>query len=130
MRATIAWAGATTKGRWPQAWTGVFAATAAQVTISWSHPGRVPTEAAFARLAGTAPIPASSGETNRYGLDRGDRQLNRALIMIRRTAHPPTRAHIARRTSEGKTSREAVRCLKRYLARHVYRLLEGAPIPT
>ena len=113
---------------------GVGPVTAAQLIISWSHPGRVPTEAAFARLAGTAPIPASSGKTNRYRLDRGgDRQLNRALhtiIMTRRTAHPPTRAYIARRTSEGKTSREAVRCLKRYLARHLYRLLQGAPIPT
>ena len=99
--------------------------------ISWSHPGRVPTEAAFARLAGSAPIPASSGETIRYRLDRGgDRQLNRALhtiIISRRHSHAPTIAYIARRTREGKTSREAIRCLKRYLARHLYRLLQGAP---
>jgi transposase len=113
---------------------GIGPVSAAQVIISWSHPGRVPTEAAFARLAGAAPIPASSGQTKRHRLDRGgDRQLNRALhtiITIRRHAHPPTRAYIARRTSEGKTSREAVRCLKRYLVRHLYRLLEGAPIAT
>jgi transposase len=113
---------------------GIGPVSAAQVIISWSHRGRVPTEAAFARLAGAAPIPASSGKTRRYRLDRGgDRQLNRALhtiITIRRAAHAPTRAYIARRTSEGKTSREAVRCLKRYLARHLYRLLQAAPIAT
>jgi transposase len=113
---------------------GVGPVSAAQVLISWSHPGRVPSEAAFARLAGSAPIPASSGQTIRYRLDRGgDRQLNRALhtiIMIRRHSHAPTRAYVARRTSEGKTTREAVRCLKRYLARHLYRLLENAPSTT
>jgi transposase len=113
---------------------GVGPVSAAQLIISWSHPGRVPTEAAFARLAGAAPIPASSGQTKRHRLDRGgDRQLNRALhtiIMIRRNTHTPTSAYIARRASEGKTSREAVRCLKRYLARHLYRLLQGAPIAT
>ncbi len=113
---------------------GVGPVSAAQVLISWSHPGRVRTEAAFARLAGSAPIPASSGQTIRYRLDRGgDRQLNRALhtiIMIRRTSHAPTLAYLERRTREGKTSREAVRCLKRYLARHLYRVLQGAPIAT
>jgi len=113
---------------------GVGPVSAAQILISWSHPGRVPTEAAFARLAGAAPIPASSGQTIRYRLDRGgDRQLNRALhtiIMIRRTHHAPTQAYVDRRTSEGKTSREAVRCLKRYLARHLYRLVQEAPIAT
>lgn len=113
---------------------GVGTVSAAQLLISWSHPGRVPTEAAFARLAGSAPIPASSGQTTRHRLDRGgDRQLNRALhtiIMIRRNSHAPTIAYIDRRTREGKTSREAVRCLKRYLARHLYRLLQGAPIAT
>jgi transposase len=114
--------------------SGVGPVSAAQVLISWSHPGRVSTEAAFARLAGCAPIPASSGQTIRYRLDRGgDRQLNRALhtiIMIRRNSHAPTAAYLERRTREGKTSREAVRCLKRYLARHLYRLLQGAPIAT
>ncbi len=113
---------------------GVGPISAAQVLISWSHAGRVPTEAAFARLAGSAPIPASSGQTIRYWLDRGgDRQLNRALhtiIMIRRHSHAPTVAYLNRRIHEGKTSREAVRCLKRYLARHLYRLLQGAPIAT
>jgi transposase len=113
---------------------GVGPVSAAQVLISWSHPGRIPTEAAFARLAGAAPIPASSGQTTRYRLDRGgDRQLNRALhtiIMIRRHNHAPTRAYLDRRTSEGKTSRETIRCLKRYLARHLYRLLQATPTAT
>jgi transposase len=112
---------------------GVGPLTAAQLLISWSHPGRIRNEAAFARLAGCAPIPASSGLTIRYRLDRsGDRRLNRALHMIlvtRRRAHPPTIAYIERRAREGKTSREAIRCLKRYLARSLYRLLENPPMP-
>jgi transposase len=113
---------------------GVGPLLAAQVVLSWSHKGRVTNEAAFARLAGVAPIPASSGQTIRYRLDRsGDRQLNRALHMIivtRRRAHPDTIAYINRRRQEGKTSREATRCLKRYLARNLYRLLENGAPPT
>ena len=83
------------------------------------------------RLAGAAPIPASSGQTIRYRLDRsGDRKLNRALHMIlvtRKRTHPATIAYIERRIQEGKTRREANRCLKRYLARNLYRLLEHGP---
>jgi transposase len=113
---------------------GVGPLAAAQLLISWSHRGRIRSEAAFARLAGCAPIPASSGQTIRYRLDRsGDRRLNRALHMIlvtRRRAHPPTIAYISRRIQEGKSRREANRCLKRYLARSLYRLLENAPMPT
>ena len=114
---------------------GIGPLLAAQVVLSWSHRGRVVTEAAFARLAGAAPIPASSGQTIRHRLDRsGDRKLNRTLhqiIVTRRRAHPPTIAYIDRRIQEGKTRREATRCLKRYLARHLYRLLEnGAPLAT
>ena len=104
---------------------------AAQLVLSWSHPGRITSEAAFARLAGAAPIPASSGQTIRYRLDRsGDRKLNRALHMIlvtRKRTHPATIAYIERRIHEGKTRREANRCLKRYLARSLYRLLEHQP---
>jgi transposase len=111
---------------------GVGPLAAAQLVISWSHPGRIRSEAAFARLAGCAPIPASSGQTIRYRLDRsGDRHLNRALHMIlvtRRRTHQPTIAYINRRISDGKSRREANRCLKRYLARSFYRLLEHAPI--
>jgi transposase len=111
---------------------GVGPLLAAQVVLSWSHKGRIRNEAAFARLAGVAPIPASSGQTIRYRLDRsGDRQLNRALhqiLVTRRRIHPPTIAYIERRVSDGKTRREANRCLKRYLARGLFRLLEnGAP---
>jgi len=110
---------------------GVGPHAAAQLVLSWSHRGRIHSEAAFARLAGTAPIPASSGQTIRYRLDRsGDRKLNRALHMIlvtRKRTHPPTIAYIERRLTEGKTRREANRCLKRYLARNLYRLLEHGP---
>jgi transposase len=114
---------------------GVGPHAAAQLVLSWSHQGRITSEAAFARLAGTAPIPASSGQTIRYRLDRsGDRKLNRALHMIlvtRKRTHPATIAYIERRLREGKTRREANRCLKRYLARSLYRLLEhGPPIAT
>jgi transposase len=114
---------------------GVGPLAAAQLVLSWSHKGRISSEAAFARLAGCAPIPASSGQTIRYRLDRsGDRKLNRALHMIlvtRRRTHPPTIAYIERRIQEGKSRREAIRCLKRYLARNLYRLLEhGPPLPT
>ena len=87
---------------------GIGPLLAAQVVISWSHSGRIANEAAFARLAGAAPIPASSGQTTRYLLDRsGDRQLNRALHLIlltRRRTHQPTIDYIQRRTQEGKTS--------------------------
>ncbi len=114
---------------------GVGPHSAAQLVLSWSHQGRITSEAAFARLAGVAPIPASSGQTIRYRLDRsGDRKLNRALHMIlvtRKRSHPATIAYIERRIQEGKTRREANRCLKRYLSRSLYRLLErGAPLAT
>jgi transposase len=88
---------------------------------------RFPNDAAFARHAGTAPIPASSGNTHRHRLHRGgDRQLNRALHIIalsRARTDPTTRSYLDRKTSEGKTKREAIRCLKRHLARHIYKLL-------
>ncbi len=113
---------------------GIGAITAAQLLISWSHPGRIRSEAAFAHLAGAAPIPASSGNTNRHRLDRGgDRQLNRALhtiILSRRKHDPATIAYIQRRQHDGKTTREAIRCLKRYLARNLYRHLEATAIGT
>jgi transposase len=110
---------------------GVGPHAAAQLVLSWSHRGRIESEAAFARLAGAAPIPASSGQTVPYRLDRsGDRKLNRALHMIlvtRKRSRPATIAYIKRRLEEGKTRREANRCLKRYLARSLYRLLEHGP---
>jgi transposase len=113
---------------------GVGPIVAAQVIVSWSHKGRVRSEAAFARLAGVAPIPASSGQTTRHRLSRGgDRQLNRALhtvILHRRLHDPATRDYIERHVAEGKTRRDAVRLLKRYLARHLYRVLNGEPLMT
>ncbi len=110
---------------------GVGPITAAQVLNAYSHQGRFRSEAAFASLGGAAPIPASSGLTMRYRLNRGgDRQLNRALhtvVLSRLTHDPDTRAYAARRAAEGKSAREIKRCLKRYLARRLYRLLEADP---
>ena len=113
---------------------GVGPIVAADVIVAWSHPGRVRSEAAFARLAGVAPLPASSGQTTRHRLSRGgDRQLNRALhtiILQRRQHDPATQTYIERRVAEGKSRREATRLLKRYLARHLYRLLQQQPLMT
>jgi transposase len=107
---------------------GVGPIVAADVIVAWSHPGRVRSEAAFARLAGVAPVPASSGQTVRHRLSRGgDRQLNRAvhtIVLHRRQHDPVTRAYVERRVAEGKSRREATRLLKRYLARHLFRLLQ------
>jgi transposase len=114
---------------------GVGPIVAAQVIVSWSHRDRVRSEAAFARLAGVAPLPASSGQTIRHRLSRGgDRQLNRALhtvILHRRQHDPTTRDYITRRVAEGKSARDATRILKRYLARHLYRVMQNAtPLTT
>ena len=111
--------------------TGVGPIVAAIVLCAWSHPGRIRNEAAFANLAGVAPIPASSGQTTRHRLNRsGDRQLNRAIhtIALCRLRHDPTtHAYRDRRRSEGKTDREIKRCLKRFIARQLYRQLENPP---
>jgi transposase len=108
---------------------GVGPIIAAQLVVSWSQPGRIHSEACFARLAGVAPIPASSGQTTRHRLDRGgDRDLNRALhtlaLCLART-DPQTQRFLAERTARGKTRRDAIRLLKRYLARSLYRQLEA-----
>jgi transposase len=109
---------------------GVGPISAAQLIVSFSHPGRCRNDAAFAALAGANPIPASSGKTIRHRLNRGgDRQLNRALhdIATTRIRHDPTtRAYVARRTAEGKTPNEIRRALKRYIARQQYRHLTSA----
>ena len=85
---------------------------------------------AFASLAGVNPIPASSGNTVRHRINRGgDRRLNRALHMATVTRirmDPRTRAYVEKRTAEGRTPREIRRCLKRYLARQIYRQLNAA----
>lgn len=94
---------------------GIGPVTAAQAVVSFSHPGRCRNEAAFAALAGTCPLPASSGRTVRHRLNRsGDRALNRAvhtIALTRMRSCPRTRAYVARRTAEGKTSREIRRSL-------------------
>jgi transposase len=113
---------------------GLGALTAAQVLLSFSHAGRIHSEAAFGMLSGTAPVPVSSGRTDRHRLNRlGDRQLNRALQVIavsRMRSHPATLAYVQRRRAEGKTDREIRRCIKRYLARHLYRVLTRQPSMT
>lgn len=114
--------------------TGIGPIVAATVLCAWSHTGRCRDDGAFASLAGVAPIPASSGTTSRHRLNRcGDRQLNRALHVIalcRLRYDPATQAYAQRRRAEGKTDREVKRCLKRYIARQLYRQLENPPIPT
>ncbi|WP_199853171.1 transposase [Plantactinospora sp. BC1] len=114
--------------------TGVGPIVAATVLTAWSHPGRCRDDAAFAMLAGVAPIPASSGKTVRYRLNRsGDRQLNRALhtITLSRLRYDErTRAYADRRRTQGKTDREIKRCLKRYITRELYRRLETPPSTT
>jgi transposase len=89
---------------------------------------RMSTEAAFAKLTGVAPLPASSGKTNRHRLNRGgDRQANSALYMIvtgRMKNHPETLAYVQRRRAEGRSNPEIIRCLKRHLARSIYRALK------
>ena len=110
---------------------GVGPIVAAVVLCAWSHPGRCRNDAAFANLAGVAPIPASSGQTVRHRLNRsGDRQLNRALhtiVLSRLRYDHTTHTYAQRRRAEGKTDREIRRCLKRYIARDIYKLLEAGP---
>ncbi|MFC5061135.1 transposase [Actinomycetospora atypica] len=101
--------------------------TAALLIAAGDNPQRLRNESAFAHLCGAAPVPASSGKTVRYRLSRGgDRQANYALYILvvsRMAWDPVTRAYVARRTTEGKTKKEIIRCLKRHVAREVYKLL-------
>ena len=109
---------------------GVGPMSAAQLLVSWSHPGRCRSEAAFAALAGVSPLQASSGKITRHRLNRfGDRELNRALHVItnwRILHHPATNRYLTRRRAEQKTDPEIRRCLKRYAARQLFRLMETA----
>jgi transposase len=92
---------------------------------------RIPNEAAFAKLCGVCPLEASSGKTIRHRLNRGgNRDANRALHVIpvvRLRRHQPTRDYMARRTAEGKSKNEVMRCLKRYIAREVFHALQPPP---
>jgi transposase len=110
---------------------GLGVLTAATLIGRTAGAERFPTDAQFARHAGVAPIPVSSGRKDRHRLHRGgDRQLNRALHVIaitRARIDPQTRAYLERKRAEGKSDREALRCLKRHLARHIHRLLSMPP---
>jgi transposase len=94
------------------------------------HPERLRSEAAWAHLCATAPIPASSGKVTRHRLNPGgDRQASHALwriVITRMSSHPPTRAYVERRTKQGRSKKEIIRCLKRYVARQVYPHLRPA----
>jgi len=112
---------------------GVGPDTAALLLVAaGDHPERLRSESSWAHLCGVAPIPASSGKTaGRYRLNRGgDRQANSALwriVIVRMSSHPATRAYADRRSKEGLSKKEIIRCLKRYVAREVYRQLrDGA----
>jgi transposase len=107
---------------------GVGTDTAGALIVSaGDNPGRLRSEAAFAHLCGSSPIEASSGLVTRHRLNRGgDRSANQALwriVLVRMSCDPDTRAYVERRTKEGKSKREIMRCLKRYVARELYPLL-------
>ncbi|WIV60843.1 IS110 family transposase [Amycolatopsis nalaikhensis] len=107
---------------------GIGVEIAGQLLVTaGDNPDRMTSEAGFAMLCGVAPLPASSGTTQRHRLNRGgDRQANRALhlaVVSRIRLDPRTQAYLARKTSEGHSKLEIIRCLKRYLAREVYYLL-------
>lgn len=104
---------------------GVGADTAGQLLVTaGQNPDRIRSEAAFAMLCGVAPIPASSGQTHRHRLNRGgDRQANAALhriVICRLRWDPRTRAYLERRTTEGLSKKDIIRCLKRLIARELY----------
>jgi transposase len=107
---------------------GVGTDTAASLLIAaGDNPERLKDEAAFAHLCGVAPIPASSGKSVRHRLNRhGNRDANRALYVValcRMSRDERTRTYVAKRTAEGNTKKEIIRCLKRYIAREIYRVL-------
>ena len=110
---------------------GVGPDTAALLLVAaGDHPERLRSEAAWAHLCAVAPLQASSGKVTRYRLNPGgDRQANHALwriVLTRLSARPPTLIYVERRTKEGKSKKEIIRCLKRYVAREVYRHLRAA----
>jgi transposase len=111
---------------------GVGVETAGQLLASaGDNPERMRSEGAFAHLTGVAPIPASSGRTHRHRLNRGgDRAANSALhtiVLVRMRYDERTRAYVERRTGEGLSKKEIMRCLKRFVAREVYRALTSKP---
>jgi len=109
---------------------GIRVAASLLVTAG-DNPGRLHSEASFAALCGASPVDASSGKQRRHRLNRGgDRQANSALwriVFTRMHTDPRTQAYVAKRTAEGKTTREIIRCLKRYVAREVYKAITAQP---
>ena len=101
--------------------------TAELLLVVGDNPTRIRSEAGLAKLCGACPIPASSGNTSRHRLNRGGhRQANAALhriLIVRMRFHEPTIAYAARRTAEGKTKKEILRCLKRLLVREIYQII-------
>ncbi|PZG56067.1 hypothetical protein C1I98_01955 [Spongiactinospora gelatinilytica] len=113
---------------------GVGVETAAQLPVTCGdNPERLSSEGSFAALCGVSPVPASSGRTRRHRLNHGgDRQANRALYVVvlsRMSCGPPTRAYVERRTAEGLSKREIIRCLKRYVARQLYKVIVRPQAP-
>ena len=112
---------------------GIGVDTAAEILIvAGDNPERIRSEAAFAKLAGISPVPTGSGMTSgRHRINHGGhRQLNAAIyrtVIVRMRFHEPTIAYVARRTAEGKSKREIIRCLKRYVIREVYHLVKVDP---
>ncbi len=110
---------------------GVGPETAAQLLMTaGDNAERLAHERSFAALCGSSPVQASSGRTNRHRLNRGgDRQANAALwriVIVRMNSHAPTRAYVERRTAEGLSKPEIIRCLKRYLVRELFPLIRAA----
>ena len=111
---------------------GMGTGTAAEMLVLvGDDPERIRSEAAFAKLCGVCPIPASSGKTSRHRLNRGGpRQANAALhrvVVVRMRAHQPTIDYVRRRTAEGKSKREIIRYLKRFVEREIFNHLCRAP---
>ena len=111
---------------------GIATGTAAEMLLLvGDNPQRIKSEAAFAKMCGACPIPASSGKTNRHRLNRGgNRQANAALYrvaIVRMRGHQPTVDYVRRRTAEGRSKSEIIRCLKRYVAREIFGYLRKPP---
>jgi transposase len=110
---------------------GIGPDNAAALIAAGDNPDRLGSEASFAALCGVSPLEASSGRTSRRRLNRGgDRQANSAhyrIALCRLRWDARTRDYLARRITEGKTHREAIRCLKRYIAREIYRIITSPP---
>ncbi len=114
---------------------GISTGTVAEMLILvGDNPERIRSEASFAKLCGVCPIPASSGRTNRHRLNRGgNRQANAAIyrvVIVRMRGHRPTLDYVSRRTAEGKTKKEIIRCLKRFVAREIFGHLCAPRKPT